>query len=40
MNMLIRMMMVVVAGKEEYFTDLVSRPEEDHSEPRLFQLSR
>ena len=40
MNILIRMMMVVVAGKEEYFTDLVSRPEEDHSEPRLFQLSR
>ena len=27
-------------GKEEYFTDLVSRQEEDHAEPRLFQLSR
>ena len=27
-------------GKEEYFTDLVSRQEEDDAEPRLFQLSR
>jgi len=28
-----------LGGKEEYFTDLVSRQEEDHAEPRLFQLS-
>ena len=30
----------MVAGKQEYFTDLVSRQEEDDAEPRLFQLSR
>ena len=30
----------MVAGKQEYFTDLVSRQEEDDTEPRLFQLSR
>ena len=36
----IRMMMMGDTGKEEYFTDLVSRQEEDDAEPRLFQLSR
>ena len=29
-----------LGGKQEYFTDLVSRQEEDDAEPRLFQLSR
>jgi len=28
-----------LGGKQEYFTDLVSRQEEDDAEPRLFQLS-
>ena len=28
-----------LGGKQEYFTDLVSRQEEDDAEPRFFQLS-
>ena len=28
-----------LGGKQEYFTDLVSRQEEDDTEPRFFQLS-